>query len=129
MRAAWPDFKCRIERNRLISRGRIRPMSLCSEYDVRIEYRLGQSPRVFVEHPQLRRREENPDEPIPHVYTGNEPCLYLARAQEWRPHMRIAGTIMGWLHLWLLHYELWHATGTWHGGGVHPPRGSKDGRR
>jgi hypothetical protein len=25
---------------------------------------------------------------------------------------------------WLLDYEIWHATGHWHGGGIHPTVGS-----
>ena len=32
----------------------------------------------------------------------------------------ISETIMPWLALWLFHYEAWHATGEWLGGGQEP---------
>ena len=31
----------------------------------------------------------------------------------------IADTIIPWTSEWLLHYEIWVATGIWHGGGIH----------
>lgn len=38
---------------------------------------------------------------------------------EWKPRMKLADTIVPWAAEWLLHYELWLATGEWGGGGVH----------
>jgi hypothetical protein len=40
--------------------------------------------------------------------------------------MRIADTIVPWLILWLFYYEIWHVTGEWKGGGVHPPSPKRD---
>ena len=34
--------------------------------------------------------------------------------------MNIAETIIPWASEWLLHYEIWLATGEWQGGGIHP---------
>lgn len=34
--------------------------------------------------------------------------------------MLIADTIVPWASEWLLHYEYWLSTGTWHGGGHEP---------
>ena len=33
--------------------------------------------------------------------------------------MTIAKTILPWTSEWLVHYQLWLATGEWHGGGIH----------
>jgi len=38
--------------------------------------------------------------------------------------MAIADTIIAWASEWLFFYELWLATGEWHGGG-HDPTSSK----
>ena len=41
--------------------------------------------------------------------------------------MFIADTIVPWACEWLLHYEIWLATGEWHGGGEHPSAGTAGG--
>jgi len=35
----------------------------------------------------------------------------------------VATTIVPWTSLWLRHYEVWHVTGEWWGGGEHPEIG------
>ncbi|MBP8931241.1 MAG: hypothetical protein KBG46_08165 [Paracoccus sp.] len=40
-------------------------------------------------------------------------------AKEWNPSMSIAKTTVPWAARWLACYELWEATGRWHGGGRH----------
>lgn len=116
--AAWPAYDCSIARNTLVIRGAVRPTPICREYRVRLRYPLGKPVRVEVEDPLLRPRE--PGGKIPHVYGKDWPCLYLPKRREWKPSMAIADTILPWLHVWLFHYEIWHATGEWLGGGVHP---------
>jgi hypothetical protein len=37
---------------------------------------------------------------------------------EWTSKKCIAQTIIPWAIEWLFHYELWHLTGEWSGGGV-----------
>jgi hypothetical protein len=120
MRAAWPQFTCKIQRDRLVCRGPIRPLAICAEYRARIELERSGLLKVHVDDPPLTRRAADPDTPIPHVYGANRPCLYLPKAAEWTPAMPIATTIVPWLALWLFHYEQWQATGVWEGGGVHP---------
>ncbi len=97
---------------------------MSQEYQVKIHYELGAPPKVWVLSPPLERRPDG--EPIPHVYEGPRPCLYLPGSGEWRPDRYIADTIVPWTSLWLYYYEVWHATGEWLGGGVHPkPQGLK----
>jgi hypothetical protein len=124
MMREYPEFQTKVSGALLVSRGNIQPRPLNSSYRVRIEYRMGNAPQVWVEEPQLEQR--NPDEPIPHTYPGNRPCLYLPGNNEWSSDKYIADTIVPWLSLWLFFYEGWLATGKWHGGGVHPPSASND---
>lgn len=119
MRASWPGFKleyCRC--NRAVWTGKISPSSLSGEYLVELSYKVGGAPKVSILSPALRPREDGED--IPHVYPGNILCLYLPKAREWNPSMRLSDTIVPWAALWLYYYEVWHSTGVWAGGGEHP---------
>ncbi|MCX6132627.1 MAG: hypothetical protein NTU47_02340 [Ignavibacteriales bacterium] len=89
-------------------------------------YLRGQHPDVYVASPKL---DLFPGESrLPHVYSTEEQrlCLYYRRAREWNSGMYIGDTIIPWTSEWLLHYEIWLATGSWHGGGIqHIPESEK----
>lgn len=122
LRVVHPAFDCTIAGALLACRGMIRPTEVNGRYRVRIEYRVPHNPEVFVEDPPLRQRD---GEKIPHTYLGVRPCLFLPGSGEWRSDKYLAHTVVPWLSEWLFYYELWHATGEWMGGGVHPsPRDS-----
>lgn len=91
---------------------------MSQEYRIKVLYKLDEPPKVWVLSPVLVNRSEH--EPIPHVYPGPRPCLYLPYSGEWAPDRFIADTIIPWTSLWLYYYEVWHATGEWVGGGEHP---------
>lgn len=118
MRYTWPGFKSAMRGERMLATGMIQPTALSEVYLVRIEYALGEAPRAYVLRPALRPRDNG--DPIPHTYPGPRPCLYLPDSGEWTQSKSIAATIVPWLTLWLLFYEVWHATGDWLGGGSHP---------
>jgi hypothetical protein len=100
----------------------LQPTSLSDVYRIRVEYSLETNPKVFVEEPALQDRDgQRP----PHVYRDKSLCLYLPGAREWDDSMYVCDTILPWASEWLLHYEIWLATGEWHGGGVHPGDGLK----
>ena len=88
------------------------------DYKIRILYSISTSPEVYVVSPGLQCRANG--RPIPHMYSKKNLCLYLPRSGEWEPDLFIADTIVPWTSLWLYHYEVWHATGSWLGGGQHP---------
>jgi len=123
MRREHPGFKTRVEGGLLVTRGLVRPSEVNQAYRVRVEYRVWQSPKAWVEEPPLRRLE--PQERIPHTYLDDDgterPCLYLPQSGDWSPDKKLAMTILPWLSVWLLFYESWRVTGEWLGGGVHPP--------
>ncbi len=120
MRAVCPSFECSIVHGLFICHGSLQPFSFTAVYRVRIEYRVGYWPKAWVEEPKLRRRQ--PDEPIPHTYDDDLPCLFYTRSNEWTSDKAIAMTIVPWLLQWLFFYEAWLFTGVWQGGGIHPQR-------
>ncbi len=113
-----PGFSCKIKGGLLVCGGDVRPTPLNHCYRVRVEYRTRKTPRVYVESPKLRRRD--PKKPIPHTYSDDEPCIFYPT--EWYSDMKLALTVLPWLSMWLFYYEVWLATGGWHGGGVHPDK-------
>ncbi len=135
MRKNWPMFKV-LQRTRwlVLWEGVLRP--LCQTYTVQVllqrEKNYNKSdispiPQVTVIDPLLRRRSEDPDDPIPHHYPNQvHPelpilCLYDPDAREWHPGLAVARTIVAWTIDWLACYEGWLATGEWTGGGRHGP--------
>jgi hypothetical protein len=117
MRSIWREFDCQVRGGLLRCRGVIKPVDISNSYAVRIDYRAGSSPKVWIEG--LPTREEEPsDRRIPHRYGDGSICLYYGN--EWTPEKAIAQTIVPWLLEWLLFYEGWLATGKWLGGGTHP---------
>ena len=120
MRNGLPRFRTEVSGRTLISRGKLQPTPLSREYSIVIQYEFGHRPRVFVPGGQLHRRVEG--ESIPHTYADDEPCLYYPKYGEWTSDMKIATSIVRWLALWLMYYEIWSATGEWLGGGIeHKP--------
>jgi hypothetical protein len=53
------------------------------------------------------------------VYREGTLCLHLPG--EWKPSMFVADSTLTWTAEWLFNYEVWKATGEWHGGGEWPP--------
>jgi len=93
-------------------------------YTVAITYELGRSPVVAVVAPELILP---PATELPHTYEDDALCLHLRC--EWTDDMHLALTTVPWTAEWLLHYELWLATGgTWCGGGhgTPPAGGSRE---
>jgi hypothetical protein len=104
MKASYPHFCCMWRQGAATWTGPVQPSAMSEEYQIKVVYRLGNTPQVSILFPQLRGRPDHPA--IPHVYSGNHPCLYLPRADEWNPGKSIAETIIPWTSLWLYYYEV-----------------------
>lgn len=118
MRIHWSGLETRRRGGGLKSVGLLHPSVLTGEYLVRIEYRFGWLPSTFVDSPLLIGRPGQLR--VPHTYGPDQPCLFYPKRREWSSTMAIANTIVPWLAEWLVFYELWHVTGSWLGGGIHP---------
>lgn len=105
--------------------GRLQPTPVSPAYCVSLNYQLGQPPKVLVLEPSL---DPGLRDALPHVYDGDRLCLYTPG--EWKAYMLLALTILPWTAEWLLHYELWRATGRWEGGGhTYAPDAAADARQ
>ena len=113
----WPEFDTGLHRGALHVRGSLQPTPLSAIYSIRLEYRVDCLPGPVVDRPRLERRN---GQKIPHVYRGDRPCLFYPGYRNWHSGKLVARTIIPWMSLWLYHYEMWHATGDWQGGGKHP---------
>lgn len=95
-------------------------------YTLHVEFREGDRPEVFVDHPDLVALAEG--RKLPHVY-GELPtclCLYLPSSGEWHGGLLIASTVVPWAVLWLYFFEEWLVSDEWKGGGVHPANDESD---
>lgn len=112
LKAAW-GTPLRVTQHDLHWRGELQPNPNSRTYLVDIRYRLGHHPDVRVEAPGL---EPNHRGWLPHYYRHNDTlCLY--DDGDWSPTLHLAWTIVPWTIEWLFHYEIWKATGLWHGSG------------
>ena len=103
--------------------GDLKPTKYSQAYKIKIVYKIKESPKVTVVKPKLLLAKGKHQ--LPHVYTGNELCLFLPKKREWNSNKFIAYTIIPWTSLWLSYYEDWLYTGEWKGGGEHPNRKQK----
>lgn len=122
LKQAFPQSSIRrLRRQVLVWEGQIQPSTLSDVYQLRISYRLGKRPTVIVYGDNLQRVD---DPKLPHHFHVDperkqiQMCLHLPG--EFNDRMLLAKTILPWASEWLLHYEVWLATGEWYGGGVHP---------
>jgi hypothetical protein len=96
------------------------PSPLSRDYDIRIEFKQGCRPEIFVDAPDLHVLAKG--RRIPHLYRQRPPrlCLYLPKTYEWQSWMRLDQTVVPWATLWLFYFEEWLASDAWKGGGMHP---------
>lgn len=118
LKKVFPDSEILLYRNSVLKwRGFLTPSPLSETYLVEIEYHLGKRPDVRILSPPLKKHG---DQAIPHVFSQDKLCLFRFIYKEWNSSQKIAVTIIPWASLWLFFYEIWLATGEWHGGGEHP---------
>lgn len=123
---SYPDAYCDLKQGVLVWKAVVRPTVLSRKYQVKIWCKQNNQPRVVVSGDSLRGLSKSD---FPHKYEIDQDhrlvrvCLYLPSEFD---HMQpFSDTIVPWAIEWLLHYEIWLATGEWRGGGVHPMSGRK----
>ncbi|RLD85513.1 MAG: hypothetical protein DRJ09_12825 [Bacteroidetes bacterium] len=87
---------------------------------MKLHYRYNEGAKVYVLDPKPLKLAKGKTV-LPHVYSTPEQrlCLYYPNENEWDTSMYYVKTLIPWACEWLVHYECWVATGTWHGGGIH----------
>lgn len=111
------NFATSVERNSLWINGELQPTSRSDVYTIEIIYHFRKRPIVNILKPVLVKNFKGED--IPHVYPGDKLCLYQPKYNEFKFSDFLSTTIVPWTSLWLYHYEVWHVTGDWLGGGEH----------
>jgi len=112
LRSIFPDASVALEPDRLRWTGQVQPSDLSRTYTIRIDYKRGRYPAVHVLAPDLQATETGF---LPHTYDDGSLCLH--DVGQWNASMLIVDTIVPWAAEWLLHYEIWVATGEWFGDG------------
>jgi hypothetical protein len=120
LKARFPDATGTLKPGRFVWIGVLQPTPLSRHYRVEINYRARYEPSVRV----LDKLETREGESLPHVYRGGTLCLY--EPGEWNHRMPLTDSIVPWTAEWLANYEIWLATGDWHGGGEWPPPRQRD---
>jgi hypothetical protein len=110
LRSVFPDSKSKIKRGELTWTGRLQPCELSRIYIAKITYTYGRYPSTRILDPPLRATQTGF---LPHTFRDRSLCLH--DAGQWTEHMLIVDTIVPWTAEWLLHYEVWLATGQWLG--------------
>jgi hypothetical protein len=110
LRSVFPDARLTMKSGRLSWTGRLQPCDLSRIYTVQITYTHGRYPAVRVLDPELKTAGNGF---LPHTYDNGTLCLH--DAGQWDSTMLIVDTVVPWAAEWLLHYEIWLATGQWSG--------------
>lgn len=119
MRCKYPQFESKfVSHSRLKILGVLQPTSRSEQYSFILTYSLNNTPKIKIISPELRKNSKN--EEIPHLYPGENLCLYQPKYQEFQRKDFLCDTIIPWTSLWLYYYEIWLLTDEWCGGGEHP---------
>jgi len=110
----FPEFRAAVSRNGNLSWAGWLQSGLPPgrRYLVRVEYMScfpDEPPVVWIVKPEL------PFE-VPHLLSGQRPCLYRGGYDEgYDPARTTAATLVSWTALWIHAFETWQATGSWPG--------------
>jgi hypothetical protein len=115
----FPDSNISFNHNSLTWKHTIVPSPLSCSYDIKLSFKRGKHPQVFVTKP-LPLPLPVGQSKLKHVYSLKKQwlCLYHGKSGQWNGSMYLVDTVIPWACEWLLHYECWVATGSWHGGGI-----------
>lgn len=103
------------ERDELICVLKLQPSKESRSYTVKIRYKIGGSPQVWLLEPPLAKYNGK----LPsHIYAedknGLRPlCVYCPSEDKWSSQKSIAMVFVPWVITWLYAYEIWQVTGEW----------------
>lgn len=119
IRRKYPQFETAfVSHTGLKVTGALQPTSRSAAYNFILKYNLTDRPKIKIVSPELKKNEKGED--AEHLYSNGYLCLYQPKYSEFTRTDLLTDTIIPWTSLWLYHYEVWHLTGQWLGGGEHP---------
>lgn len=116
LRIRFPDSKGTLLHNGFEWVFSVIPTDLSDTYQIKIIYRDGFLPRVFVVSPKPLQKPPSAKR-LPHTYDTKRQRICVCLPSDWNSSMLIADTIVHWSIQWLIYYEHWAYTGIWKGGG------------
>jgi hypothetical protein len=128
LKSMFPDSTVKRNfENKITWEGYIKPSPLSDNYKIQLIYQTGKGIEVFVKEPFPLKLAEG-KKTLPHVYSTEKQrlCLYFPTSREWNYGQLYTDTIIPWTSEWLIHYEIWVATGEWFGGGIHIENDKKE---
>ena len=121
MRCKYPQFTADYTSHSSMKvTGVLQPTSRSATYNFVLKYNLTDAPKIKIVSPELKKNEKGED--AEHLYPNGYLCLYQPKYREFARTDLLTETIIPWASLWLYHYEVWHLTGEWLGGGEHPTK-------
>ena len=125
MKSKYPQFETDFtSHSGLKVTGALQPTSRSAAYNFVLKYNLTDRPKIKIVSPELKKNEKG--EEAEHLYPNGYLCLYQPKYREFTRTDLLTDTIIPWTSLWLYHYEVWHLTGEWLGGGEHPKSKTKN---
>jgi len=119
MRCKYPHFTTDFTSHSSMKvTGVLQPSSRSDAYEFVLKYNLTDPPKIKIVSPELKKNEKG--EEAEHLYPNGYLCLYQPKYREFTRTNLLTDTIIPWTSLWLYHYEVWHLTDEWLGGGEHP---------
>ncbi len=114
----YPQFRTSFTSpSSMLTVGFLQPTARSCVYHFELRYSLSGPPKTKILSPTLKKRVIG--DAIPHMYEGENLCLYQPKYFEFKRTHYLSHTIIPWTSLWLYHYEVWHLTDEWLGGGEH----------
>lgn len=115
LRQKYPASHIQSSYQRMTWSAVVQPEEWCRTYSLKLCYVKGSTPKIYVAEPNLHILSEG--KRIPHLYNQEQQhlCLYLPGRAIWTPYKLLADTMVPWALSWLVFFELWLATGEWHG--------------
>lgn len=121
LRRLFPDSIGSIDRGRLKwSFDRFQGSPISSLYRIEIEGRPGEKPSIWLSGGAIHSGNAKD---APHKYSVDDdgPRIQVCLDRfDWKPDQLYSETYIPWAIEWIVHFEIWCATGEWTGGGVHP---------
>lgn len=102
-------FDCKIEKNELICKMKVKPTDNSSIYHMDLRYSVFNVPKVYCRKPEITFSDEI------HVWRDDVSlCLYYPKDLEWNPFKHhLYNTIIPWSIEWFLFYEKYKYSGKW----------------
>lgn len=120
LKALYPESVCRAKNGMIRWKANIKPGPLCDEYSLRIIWDGRSAPVVWAGGGAISRCDDLSS--VPHKFRVDKSSWEIQlclQKNDWKGNHLIAETFVPWAMEWLVHFELWLATGEWLGGGVH----------